>query len=205
MGGFFGVASKQDCVADLFYGTDYHSHLGTRRGGLVTLGDGGYRRNIHDITTTPFRAKFEEELSKHQGRMGIGVISDFEDQPLLISSHHGVYAIVTVGRINNLEQLATEAVTKYSTHFSELRGNEFNPTELVAALINREATLEDGIRHAQESIKGSCSVMLLTKNGVYAGRDRLGRTPIIVGEKKDAFSVTLETTALPNLGYETGR
>jgi len=205
MGGFFGVASRRDCVADLFYGTDYHSHLGTRRGGLVTLGKHGYKRNIHDISTTPFRAKFEDELSKHSGSMGLGVISDYEDQPLLIGSHHGVYAIVTVGRIDNLEELAAAAVSSRSTHFSELKGNEFNPTELVASLINGEATLEDGIQRVHESVRGSCSILLLSKDGVYAARDRLGRTPMIVGEREDAFSVTLETTALPNLGYEIHR
>lgn len=205
MGGFFGVASKSDCVADLFYGTDYHSHLGTRRGGMVVKNDRGFKRNIHDISNAPFRTKFEEDLPKHHGNMGIGVISDTEDQPLLIAAHHAHYAIVTVGHIENLHQLATEVLNQRGTHFSEMKSNEVNPTELVAALINQEANLVDGIRHVQRVIQGSCSLLLLTADGIYAARDRLGRTPIAVGQKQGAWAVTFETCALPNLGYELER
>ena len=202
MGGFFGVASRSDCVADLFYGTDYHSHLGTSRGGLVVRNREGFKRNIHDITNTPFRTKFEDDLPKYRGGMGLGVISDYEDQPLLIASHHGAYAIVTVGRVENLQRLAKAALSGHATHFSEFKRNEHNPTEVVASLINREATLVDGIRSVQEQVEGSCSVLLLTDHGIYAGRDRLGRTPILIGRKEGAYAVTLESCALPNLGYE---
>ncbi len=206
MGGFFGVASKTDCVADLFYGTDYHSHLGTRRGGLVTINESGFKRAIHDISNAPFRTKFEDELPKHQGNMGLGIISDYEDQPLLIGSHHGAYAIATVGRVNNLEALVHEALIVRGTHLSELKGYEYNPTEVVATLINQQGTLVDGIRSAQRAIRGSCSLMLLTADAIYAARDRLGRTPVVIGRRKDeAFAVTLESSALPNLGYEIVR
>jgi len=205
MGGFFGVVSKDDCVADLFYGTDYHSHLGTSRGGMVVRNGRGFKRNIHDISNTPFRTKFEEDLPKYDGHMGLGVISDYEDQPLLIGSHHGTYAIVTVGRLNNLEKLARGALRRRETHFSELKGNEFNQTEVVANLINCQDTLADGIRHVQEQTDGSCSLLLLTDDGIYAARDRLGRTPVSLGRKNGAMAVTMETSALPNLGYEAER
>jgi len=205
MGGFFGVASTSDCVADLFYGTDYHSHLGTRRGGLVTSGQSGFKRNIHDITNAPFRSKFEDELPKHQGNLGIGIISDYEDQPLLIGSHHGVYAIATVGRLNNLDALVREALARRGTHLSEIKSNEYNPTEVVATLINQQATLVDGIRSAQRAIQGSCSLLVLTAGAIYAARDRLGRTPVVLGRRDGAFAVALESSALPNLGYETLR
>jgi amidophosphoribosyltransferase len=205
MGGFFGVASRNDCVADVFYGTDYHSHLGTRRGGMVTSTDAGFKRNIHDISNSPFRTKFEEELPKHRGNLGLGVISDYEDQPLLIGSHHGVYALVTVGRVNNLDELVREALGRRGTHLSELKGNEHNPTEVVATLINQEATLVEGIRAVQRVVKGSCSLLLLTADAIYAARDRLGRTPVVIGRKGDGYAVTLESSALPNLGYEPVR
>ena len=205
MGGFFGVASRQDCVADVFYGTDYHSHLGTRRGGMVTATDAGFKRNIHDITNSPFRTKFEEELPKHTGNLGLGVISDYEDQPLLIGSHHGVYALVTVGRVNNLDVLVRAALARRGTHLSEVKGSEHNPTEVVATLINQEATLVEGIRSAQRTVQGSCSLLLLTADAIYAARDRLGRTPVVIGRKDGAFAVTLESSALPNLGYEPVR
>jgi amidophosphoribosyltransferase len=205
MGGFFGVASKSDCVADLFYGTDYHSHLGTRRGGMVVKTRDGFQRNIHDITNAPFRTKFEEDLPKHRGNIGIGVISDYEDQPLLIGSHHGRYAIATVGRIDNLAALSERVLAHHGVHFSELKGNEINQTELVAAYINCEDSLESGIRRVQEVVDGSCSLLLLTETALYAARDRLGRTPIALGRKDGAYAVTLETCALPNLGYEVER
>ncbi|MBM4018645.1 MAG: amidophosphoribosyltransferase [Planctomycetes bacterium] len=201
MSGIFAVASRGDCVLDLFYGTDYHSHLGTRRGGLAVAGDGGYIRFIHDITNSQFRSKFETDVGRMRGRWGIGVISDYEDQPLIIGSHLGVYAIVTVGVVQNAEELARRALGK-RTHFSEMSGGAVNPTELVATLINQEATFEDGIQRAQEAIDGSCSLLLLTERGIYVARDRLGRTPVVIGRKDGAWAATLETCAFPNLGYE---
>lgn len=205
MGGFFAVASKQDCVADLYYGTDYHSHLGTQRGGMAVHSKHGFTRFIHDITNAQFRSKFEDDLDKMHGRLGIGVISDYEDQPLIIGSHLGAYAIVTVGRIANLASLAAEVFAQRATHFSEMTGNAINPTELVATLINREATFEEGIRRAQERIEGSCSLLLLTERGIYAARDRLGRTPVVLARKAGAYAATMETCALPNLGFDVER
>lgn len=205
MGGFFGVVSKEDCVQDLFYGTDYHSHLGTRRGGLAVLNGGGLQRVIHNITNAQFRSKFADDLAGFHGRQGIGVISDYEDQPLIIGSHLGVYAIATVGKINNLQALADQAFGKRATHFSEMSGGEINPTELVATLINQADTFEDGIRAAQDAIDGSCSILVLTEAGIYAARDGLGRTPVVVGKKHGAYAVTFETCALPNLEYETAK
>lgn len=203
MSGYFGVVAKQDCVTDLFYGTDYHSHLGTMRGGLVTRTENGFTRFIHDITNAQFRSKFELDIMKMKGNSGIGIISDYEDQPLIIASHLGAYAIVTVGRINNAEELTRAAFKENATHFTQMNAGEINPTELVATLINQETTFADGIRHAQEKIEGSCSIMILTNEGIYAGRDRLGRTPLIIGEKEGAFALTLETCAFMNLGYNT--
>ncbi len=205
MGGLYGVASKTDCVSDLFYGTDYHSHLGTVRGGLAVRNERGFTRFIKDITNAQFRGKFEDDLGKMHGPLGIGVISDYEDQPLIIGSHLGTYALVTVGRILNLDALAAEAFRKQTTHFSEMTGDGINPTELVATLINREGSFEDGIQRAQEAIEGSCSLLLLTEGCIYAARDLLGRTPVVIGHKDGAHAATLETCALPNLGYEVGQ
>ncbi|MHC4339421.1 MAG: amidophosphoribosyltransferase [Planctomycetota bacterium] len=205
MGGFFGVSSKRDCVLDVFYGTDYHSHLGTVRGGLATLGESGIVRYIRDISTAPFRSKFEPDLHKFNGNLGIGVISDFDDQPLIIRSHLGIYSIVTVGRITNTAELATEVFQTKKTHFAEMGGGELNPTELVASLINQEPTFKDGIRYAQSRIEGSCSLLVMNEKGLHAARDRLGRTPIVVGEKEGAYAVSSETCAFPNLGYEVKR
>ena len=204
MGGFFGVVSKDDCSLDLFYGTDYHSHLGTCRGGLAVLGEGGFVRNIHDISNTQFRTKFEADIAGMRGAAGIGVISDTESQPLIIGSHLGAYALVTVGVINNLDDIAAQAFHKRATHFSEMSGGGINPTELVATLINQGATFEEGIQIAQQTIEGSCSMLLLTEEGaVYAARDRYGRTPIVLGRKgDDGYAVTMETAAFPNLGYD---
>ncbi len=204
MGGLFAVASKEDCVADLFFGTDYHSHLGTRRGGLAALSGGQISRYIHDISNAQFRSKFEEDVRKLHGSRGIGVISDYEDQPLIIGSHLGAYAIVTVGVLKNAEKLAAEAFSK-KTHFSEMSGGEINPTELIATLINQEETFADGIERALAVVEGSCSLLLLTDHGIYAGRDRLGRTPLVVGRKEHAYAVTSETCAFPNIGFETER
>lgn len=202
MGGIFGVTSKEDCSLDLFYGTDYHSHLGTCRGGLAVLGEDGFVRHIHDISNAQFRSKFEDDINTMHGESGIGVISDNESQPLIIGSHLGQYAIVTVGVIKNAEEITSRAFKDRMTHFSEMSGGGINPTELVATLINQEATFEDGIQNALETIEGSCSVLLLTEKGIYAGRDRLGRTPIVIGKKEGAYCATFETTALPTLGYE---
>ncbi len=205
MSGMFGVVSERDCVPDLYYGTDYHSHLGTMRGGLAVANGDGFTRFIHDITNTQFRSKFEDDLPRLSGRMGIGVISDFEDQPLLINSHHGAYAIVTVGKIDNLDALVQEALQQPGVHFSEMTGGEVNPTQLVAHLVDQRDTMEEGIAYALDRIHGSCSLMLLTNRGIYAARDRMGRTPLVIGRKEEAFSLTFETCALPNLGYDPYR
>lgn len=201
MGGMFGVFSDSDCLEDLFYGTDYHSHLGTRRGGLAVKNSGGFQRFIKDITTTQFRSKFEKDIKKMHGNKGIGVISDYDDQPLIISSHLGVFAISTVGKINNLEYLAKEAL-KNGAHFSEMHGGEINPTEMVATIISQGSTFEEGIQKVQNLIEGSCTILLLTSEGIYAARDKLGRTPLIIGKKVGSYAVTMETCAFPNLGYE---
>ncbi|MFH1437114.1 MAG: amidophosphoribosyltransferase [Pseudomonadota bacterium] len=203
MGGLFGVVAKNDCVSDLFFGTDYHSHLGTRRGGLAVKGPKGFQRYIHNIETAQFRSKFESDVQTMSGSMGIGVISDYDDQPLLIRSHLGSYAIITVGVIQNAEQLAEKTFSNNNIHFSDMGQGVISPTELTASLINQEATFEDGIRKAQELIDGSCSLLLLTDNGIYAARDRLGRTPIVIGEKNGSFAASMETCAFPNLGFET--
>ena len=203
MGGLFGVVSRQDCVEDLFYGTDYHSHLGTMRGGLAVRDSHGITRFIHDITNAQFRSKLEHDIKSMRGNKGIGVISDCEDQPLIIGSHLGVYAIVTVGAIKNTEEISRKVFGRKTAHFSEMSGGHVNPTELTATLIDQEATFEDGIQRAQEEIEGSCSLLLLTDEGVYAARDKSGRTPVVVGEKQGSFAATLETCALPNLGFET--
>ena len=205
MSGVFGVVSGQDCVADLFYGTDYHSHLGTMRGGMAIKNGEGFTRFIHDISNTQFRSKFEDDLGRMSGTMGIGVISDYEDQPLLINSHHGAYAIVTVGKVDNQESLVRAALDKNGVHFSEMTGSEVNPTQLVAHLIDQGRTFREGIELAQEQVEGSCSILILTDHEIYAARDRLGRTPLAVGEKEGALAVTFETCALPNLGYEATR
>lgn len=202
MGGIFGTISKSDCVQDLFYGTDYHSHLGTKRGGLAVKNDRGYERSIHNIENDYFRSKFEADLPKLHGNKGIGVISDYDSQPLIIGSQLGTFAIVTVGKINNITELAKKAF-KAHMHFSEMSGGETNPSELVAMLISEQDSFEAGIRFAQESIKGSCSMLLLTEKGIYAARDKLGRTPIILGKKDGAYAASSETCAFPNLGYET--
>lgn len=205
MGGVFGVASKEDCVVDLFYGTDYHSHLGTVRGGLAVQNSGGIKRIIHDITNTQFRSKFDSDISSMNGNCGIGVISDFDDQPLIIASHLGVFAIVTVGAIHNLDALAEEALKDENANFSEMSGNEISPTELTAHLISRQGSFEEGIQHVFDRIQGSCSILILTDKSVFAARDRLGRTPLITGKKEGSCAVTLETTALYNLDYDVDR
>ena len=203
MSGFFGVASRADCVGDLFYGTDYHSHLGTRRGGMAVSGPEGFVRIIHSIENAQFRSKFDQDLGRMSGRCGIGVISDTDDQPVLIRSHLGDYAIVTVGAIRNAEALAREAFKQRRLHLAELGQGDLNATEVIAALINLGESFEEGIRIAQEAIEGSCSLLILTREGVYAARDRFGRTPVVVGQKDGAVAVALESCAFPNLHYET--
>ena len=201
MGGFFGIVSKKSCVNDLFYGTDYHSHLGTKRGGLATLDYKGFTRSIHNIENNYFRSKFETELPEFSGNKGIGIISDLDAQPLIIGSHLGRFGIVTVGKINNLAELADKAL-KRKMHFSETSSGDLNPTEIVATLICNAGSYEEGIESAQEEIKGSCSILLLTEDGIYAARDKLGRTPITIGKKNGAFAASSETCAFPNVGFE---
>lgn len=203
MGGFFGVASKTDCMFDLFFGTDYHSHLGTKRAGMAVYGEKGFNRAIHNIENSPFRTKFDRDFSEMKGTMGIGCISDTEPQPLLIRSHLGNFALTTVGRINNIEQLVERTFNEGTPHFMEMSGGSINPTELVAALISRKATIVEGIQYAQSLIDGSMSLLLLTSEGIYAARDRMGRTPVVLGRKDGAFCASFESSAYLNLGYES--
>ena len=202
MGGFFGVASKEDCVFDLFFGIDYHSHLGTRRGGMSVYSDKeGFNRAIHSIENSPFRTKFDKEVQVMHGNLGIGCISDYEPQPLLVRSHHGTYSITTVSKINNVEEL-TELVFKNGhSHFLEMSGGDINSTELVAALINEKENLVEGIKFALDKIEGSLSLLLMTPKGIYCARDRLGRTPVVIGKKADAYCASFENFAYKNLGY----
>lgn len=202
MGGFFGVAAKQDCVFDLFFGTDYHSHLGTRRAGMAVYSrEKGYDRAIHNIENAPFRTKFDKDVNEMQGNMGIGCISDYEPQPLIVRSHHGTYAIATVGKINNTAQIVKELFDKGHSHFLEMSGGDINATELVAAIVNQKDNLVEGIQFAQEIIEGSMTMLIMTPKGIYAARDRLGRTPVAVGRKEDACCVSFESFAYLNLGY----
>lgn len=205
MGGFFGVASKQDCVHDLFFGTDYHSHLGTQRGGMAVFNGEGITRVIHDITNAQFRSKFDSDVGRMSGTKGVGVISDYDDQPIWVRSHLGTYAIVTVGVIQNAAEITAKAFEKKTTHFAEVAQNEVNPTELVATLINGEDTFVSGIEKAQALIEGSCSILLLTAEGIYAARDRYGRTPIVVGEKDGSWAVASESCSFPNLDFSIHR
>ena len=203
MGGFFGTISKTACVADLFYGTDYNSHLGTRRGGMATYSEEhGFLRSIHNLENSYFRTKFEAELNKFRGNAGIGVISDTDAQPLLMNSHLGRFAIVTVAKINNLEELAQKLLTQ-NMHFSEFSSGKINPTELVALLINQGKNFVQGIENVFHEIKGSCSILILTEDGIIVARDSWGRTPIVIGKKEGAYAASGECTAFPNLGYET--
>lgn len=202
MGGFFGAISKKPCVNDLFYGTDYHSHLGTKRAGLVTFDpEKGFNRTIHSIERDYFRSKFEDDLDKFVGCQGLGVISDTDPQPIIVNSHLGRYAVVTVGKINNVRDIAAELLAK-GMHFSELSANNINPSELVALLINMGSTFAEGINLVYEKVNGSCSMLILTEDGIIAARDYLGRTPIVIGKKEDGYAFASETSAFPNLGYE---
>ena len=206
MGGFFGAVSKTDCVCDIYYGTDYHSHLGTKRGGLaIQSADGNFTRKIHDISNAQFRSKFDNDIPQFTGVAGIGSISDGEDQPLLISSKFGTFALVTVGRINNIEKIVSKAFESGHTHLSETADGELNPTEIVAMLICSKNSLTEGIEYAQKVIEGSCSLLVLLNKKIYAARDRYGRTPVIIGKKEGCRAVTMETTAFPNLDFVLDR
>lgn len=202
MGGFFGVASKEDCVFDLFFGIDYHSHLGTRRGGMCVYSkEEGYNRAIHSIENSPFRTKFDKEVQDMHGSSGIGCISDCEPQPLIVRSHHGTYTLTTVSKINNIEELAKRIFDNGHSHFLEMSGGEINATELVAALINEKDNIIEGIDNALESVDGSLSLLLLTPKGIYCVRDKHGRTPVVIGKKDGAFCASFENFAYKNLGY----
>lgn len=204
MGGFFGTIATAPCVTDLFYGTDYNSHLGTRRGGMATYNAETKRfaRSIHNLESSYFRTKFEQDLGKFEGNSGIGIISDTDAQPIIINSHLGRFAIVTVAKINNIEELENELLES-GAHFAELSSGNTNQTELVALLINQGKTFKEGIENVYHKVKGSCSMLLVTDHGIIAARDRLGRTPIIIGKKEGAMAATSESTAFPNLDYET--
>lgn len=202
MGGFFAVASKEDCVFDLFFGTDYHSHLGTRRGGMAVYDkEKGFDRAIHNIENSPFRTKFEKDVNSMTGYLGIGCISDYEPQPLIVRSHHGTFAITTVGKINNIDKIVEDIFSAGNTHFLEMSGGDINATELVAAIINQQANIVDGLKYALDLVDGSISIMLLTAKGIYVARDKMGRTPIAIGHKEGAFCAAFESFAYLNLGY----
>ena len=201
MSGIFGVASKNNASIDLFFGIDYHSHLGTRRGGMVVYGKDGFSRAIHNIENTPFRTKFEDDMESMQGGLGIGCISDYEPQPILVQSHLGTFAVATVSKINNMDELIKET---YSTRsqFQVMSSEEVNATELVAWLINSKDSIAEGIQYAQEKVDGSLTLLVLTKEGIYAARDPLGRTPLQIGKKEDAYCASFESFAYVNLGYK---
>ncbi|MBR4998280.1 MAG: amidophosphoribosyltransferase, partial [Clostridia bacterium] len=202
MSGIFGVVSKNDCSLDLFYGVDYHSHLGTRRGGLAFFEDSGIiSRSIHNIQNSPFRTKFERDIEEMHGKMGIGCISDYEPQPLLVNSRLGNFAITTVGRVANKDELVKEVLEDGYTHFLEMSGSEINQTELIVALLNHENSIVDGIKYVQEKVEGSMTMLIMTKDGVYGSRDKLGRTPLQIGRKDGAFCFSFESFAYINLGY----
>lgn len=202
MGGFFAAALKNDCVFDLFFGTDYHSHLGTRRAGMTVLGENGFERAIHNIENSPFRSKFDRDMQEMKGNFGIGCISDYEPQPLIVRSHHGTFSLVTVGRINNADEIADSIAASGGTHFLEMSGGRVNQTELVAAIINQKTNLIEGIQYVWEKIEGSMTMLILTPLGIYCARDSLGRTPIAIGKKEEGYCASFESFAYLNLGYE---
>ncbi len=204
MGGFFGAISKRDCVLDIFFGVDYHSHLGTRRGGMAIYDPAtGFQRQIHNIENTPFRTKFESDLAEFHGCSGIGCISDTDPQPLLVRSHLGMYAITTVGIINNSEELVNTYFSDHGHQFMAMSNGKVNESELIAALINQSDSLVEGIRHAQDVIDGSATILLLTPEGIIAARDKLGRLPVLVGKNEDGHCVSFESFAYQKLGYQT--
>jgi amidophosphoribosyltransferase len=204
MGGFFGCCSTSDCITDLFYGTDYLSHLGTKRGGIATIGPDGFNRAIHNLENAYFRNKFEPDIDDLTGRMGIGVISDTDAQPIVLFSHLGRFGVVMVGKITNMDDLVTEIFAQ-NIHLSATSAGGPSPTEVAGTLISQAGSFEEGIRHAQERIKGSCSMLVLTEKGIYAARDRLGRTPIAIGRREGAYAASSETCAFPNLGFTVDR
>ncbi|WP_251389148.1 amidophosphoribosyltransferase [Mediterraneibacter agrestimuris] len=201
MGGFFGVASKKNCTLELFHGIDYHSHLGTRRGGMAMYGEAGFQRAIHNIENSPFRTKFEKDVEEMNGHLGIGCISDYEPQPLLIQSHLGSFAITTVGKINNEKELLGKLYTHGHTHFQEMSGGKINATELIASLICKADSLVEGIKFVQGLVDGSMAMLLMTKDGLYAARDKYGRTPLFIGKREDGYCVSFESFAYINLGF----
>lgn len=201
MGGFFGVASKKNCTLELFHGIDYHSHLGTRRGGMAMYGEEGFQRAIHNIENSPFRTKFEKDVEEMTGHLGIGCISDYEPQPLLIQSHLGSFAITTVGKINNEAELLEQLYTHGHTHFQEMSGGKINATELIASLICKADSLVEGIQYVQGLVDGSMTMLLMTRDGLYAARDKYGRTPLVIGKREDGYCVSFESFAYINLGY----
>lgn len=201
MSGFFGVASQQDCVFDLFFGIDYHSHLGTRRGGMAVYGKEGFNRSIHNIENAPFRTKFDKDMQEMSGYFGIGCISDYEPQPLIVRSHHGTYALTTISKINNVDSLTKMLFDNGHSHFLEMSGGDINATELVASLINEKDNLIEGISYALEQVDGSLSLLLMNNAGIYAARDKYGRTPVVIGRKENAFCASFENFAYKNLGY----
>ena len=206
MGGFFGTVSKTGCVTDLFYGTDYNSHLGTKRGGMATYNEEEkmFARSIHNLESTYFRTKFEDGLDKFKGNSGIGIISDTDPQPIILNSHLGRFAIVTVAKIANLQELEDDLLAQ-NMHFSELSSGQTNQTELIALLIIQGRTFVEGIENVYKRVKGSCSLLLLTEDGIIAARDKWGRTPIVIGRKEGAYAATSESSSFPNLGYEIDR
>ena len=205
MGGFFGTVSKTSCVTDLFYGTDYNSHLGTKRGGLATYSEEqGFIRSIHNLQSSYFRTKFESDLDKFKGNAGIGIISDTDAQPIIINSHLGRFAIVTVAKVTNLKELEEELLSQ-NMHFAELSSGSTNQTELIALLIIQGKNFVEGIENVYNHIKGSCSMLLLTEDGVIAARDKWGRTPIVIGKKEGAYAATSESNSFPNLDFEIER
>ena len=202
MGGFFGAALREDVVFDIFYGTDYHSHLGTRRAGMAVYDtEKGFDRAIHNIENSNFRPKFEKDLEKMKGNIGIGCISDYEPQPLIVRSHHGTYAITTVGKINNIKELTDMLFGGTHSHFLEMSGGDINPTEMVASLINQKSSIVEGILYAQEMIEGSMTFLIMTPKGIYASRDKWGRTPAVIGKKDTGYCVCFESFSYLNLGY----
>lgn len=201
MGGFFGVAAQENCTFDLFFGVDYHSHLGTRRGGMAVYGKDGFNRAIHNIENSPFRTKFDKDMQEMSGHFGIGCISDYEPQPLIVRSHHGTYALTTVSKINNVKELSEMLFDSGHSHFLEMSGGDINATELIASLINQKQNLIEGIRYAMDQVDGSVSLLLMNQQGVYAARDKMGRTPVVIGRKEDAFCASFENFAFKKLNY----
>ncbi len=203
MGGFFGAVSKRDCVLDIFFGTDYHSHLGTKRAGMIIFDEtDGFQRQIHNIENTPFRTKFEKDLTDFHGKAGIGCISDTDPQPLLVRSHLGLYAISTVGIINNAEELVEKYFSDHGHQFMAMSSGKVNSTELVAALINQKDDLVSGILHAQDEIDGSATILILNKDSIIAARDKVGRLPVLIGQSEDGCCISFESFAYHKLGYE---